>query len=86
MNNRLLESDFKHRGTGFCEARSIHKENDYCNEPVIKNGRYCPEHTCIIHKCKEQAMSYFMMMPRTPRFCRKHHTQEYASKYGCEIN
>lgn len=71
---------------GRCKARHIHRQNDFCNKPTIKGGEYCEEHTCVIRGCKAFAGVEYPLLPGNPRFCVKHHTQEVAGKYGCDLS
>lgn len=70
-------------GKGYCKARHIMAENDWCNKPVVKGGEYCRECTCTVPKCKEKWSTLFPLLPGGPRFCSKHYRTD-RFKYGCE--
>ena len=71
---------------GRCKARHINHSGDFCNKPVVSGGEYCVHDTCIIKGCKEQATTWYPMLSGEPRFCSKHYSPKYASKYGCDFS
>ena len=73
-------------GPGHCRRRHIHESNDWCNNPVVKGGKYCRDCTCIVKGCVEKWEALYPMLPGSPRFCGKHHNEKYAGPYGCDFS
>lgn len=78
--------NLKWAGEGYCQARSIRSSNDWCNQPVIKNGKFCEKCTCIIYRCKEKQVVSYPLLFGEPRFCGKHRKPKYAEKFGCDFS
>ena len=82
----MAGNNMKWAGRGFCQARSIAAEDDYCNKSAIKNGLFCEECTCVIERCVQQQTASYPLLPGNPRFCSRHHNEEYAGKFGCDFS
>jgi len=80
----MADYNMEWAGEGFCQARSIAEENDWCNKPT--GNKFCVECTCIIQRCVQQQVASYPLLPGNPRFCSRHHNEEYAGKFGCDFS
>lgn len=58
------------KGRGYCKARNIRKENDYCNNKTKSvNRAFCPSCECSVHGCHKKWTTWNLYYGK---FCSSH--------------
>ena len=67
------------KGPGFCKSRHVREHDDFCNNPVAKDGEWCFECMCSVQGCLNKWGILWPLLGNL-RLCSEH-VQKPPGKY-----